>query len=204
MQCLFAHGFEGHPQGPKKRYLESVLGWSVTAPPMHRHGWTLDGHVRTLLECLDAQPDIQWVVGSSFGGFAAAVALSQRTSRPLKLILLAPAITFADVLSDRLGKLGLDAWKETRRLPYMHHGVGQQIELPYELWSQCDHWRQVHVVHPCVIIHGVRDDVIPIDGSRSLRDRSPGVIQLIETDDSHRLSSSLTHMEQAAKELMTA
>ena len=41
-----------------------------------------------------------------------------------------------------------------------------------------------------VVIHGLHDDVIPIQASRDLVARSPGTT-LVERDDGHRLEASL-------------
>ncbi len=43
-----------------------------------------------------------------------------------------------------------------------------------------------------LIVHGVRDDVVPIDGSRELsRTGTPGLVELVEVEDEHRLRSLL-------------
>jgi pimeloyl-ACP methyl ester carboxylesterase len=43
---------------------------------------------------------------------------------------------------------------------------------------------------PTAILHGTRDEVVPIAGSRDLARRDPNV-KLIELDDDHRLAASL-------------
>jgi pimeloyl-ACP methyl ester carboxylesterase len=43
---------------------------------------------------------------------------------------------------------------------------------------------------PCTVLHGLRDDVVPVAASRRLVERSPHV-QLVERDDDHRLTDSL-------------
>ena len=52
---------------------------------------------------------------------------------------------------------------------------------------------------PTIVIHGVRDVIVPIDGSRRYAEHGA---RLIETDDDHRLSDSLDHMVLAVQELM--
>jgi predicted esterase len=43
-----------------------------------------------------------------------------------------------------------------------------------------------------VLVHGHRDDVVSIEGSRSLaRTGTPGLVELVEVDDEHRLGSLL-------------
>ncbi|MHC5079127.1 MAG: alpha/beta fold hydrolase [Planctomycetota bacterium] len=55
---------------------------------------------------------------------------------------------------------------------------------------------------PTIIIHGVMDDVVPIDGSRRYRDRSGPHVKLWEVEDGHRLSGSLESIHSAARELV--
>ena len=38
MRVLFAHGFEGGPEGSKPTYMRDVLGWDVTSPGDVRSG----------------------------------------------------------------------------------------------------------------------------------------------------------------------
>jgi len=50
----------------------------------------------------------------------------------------------------------------------------------------------LRAVVPTAIVHGVRDDVVPIEVSRAFaRDDDAGLVRLIEVDDDHRLSNSL-------------
>jgi alpha-beta hydrolase superfamily lysophospholipase len=45
---------------------------------------------------------------------------------------------------------------------------------------------------PVLIVHGTRDDVVSIEGSRALaKTGTPGLVQLVEVDDEHRLASLL-------------
>ncbi len=54
---------------------------------------------------------------------------------------------------------------------------------------------------PCLILHGVRDTVIPIEASRRLVTRSGGHVTLRELDDDHRLASSLDDLVGAVRQL---
>ncbi len=45
---------------------------------------------------------------------------------------------------------------------------------------------------PVLLVHGTRDDVVPIEGSRRLaRTGTPGLVRLREVDDGHRLGGLL-------------
>ena len=49
---------------------------------------------------------------------------------------------------------------------------------------------ELNVACPTTIIHGTRDQIIPIEGTRRFIARNPHV-QLVEVDDGHRLANSL-------------
>ena len=42
MKVLFAHGFEGAPDGGKPTYMREELGWDVVAPVMSANGWNIE------------------------------------------------------------------------------------------------------------------------------------------------------------------
>ena len=199
MRCLFAHGFEGSNQGPKPAFLRDTLGWHVTSPRMYDNGWTLSGHTTTLLRELSADENLTWLVGSSFGGLAAVAAAHQLRNRPLRLILLAPAFGFGQLMAHRLGEDAMGEWRRAGYLDYLHRGLGHSVKLPYQLWQEAMASQALQVRHPCVIIHGRRDDVIPISHSRDLLSRSPSVIRLLEVDDGHRLSNSFETISEAVR-----
>lgn len=55
---------------------------------------------------------------------------------------------------------------------------------------------------PTVIVHGTRDEVIPIDHSRDFAARHGA--RLIETDDDHRLAGSLDTIVSAVRDLLSS
>ena len=54
---------------------------------------------------------------------------------------------------------------------------------------------------PTIIVHGRLDHVVPIEGSRAYQRRSGAHVELIEVDDDHRLSGSLSLIVDAARRL---
>lgn len=197
MRCLFAHGFEGVPNGRKARYLREVLGYEVVAPLMNRTGWTFEDQVGMVLGALDDDPGLELLVGSSMGAFAVAVASARRRARALKLLLMAPAVGIHACWVEQLGTDGMKLWAEMGALQYHHQGVGQHVELPYTLWTQCRDEAEVRLTHPTVVVHGLRDEVIPVELAVGLAKRSPGVRRLYGVDDGHRLLDHLPLMGEA-------
>ncbi len=203
MKILFAHGFEGRATGTKPRYLRDVLGHEVIAPNMYDLGWTFEGHVQSVLSILDSEPGIDAIVGSSMGGFASAVALSRRPDLVIGAVLLAPAVGIHDKWANEYGAEGMESWREEGTKAYWHNGWEKFIELPYSFWTECRDAAAVVVKHPCVILHGVQDDVVPIGNSEALAARSPGVREVIRTEDGHRLAESLGHLGPILDSLRT-
>lgn len=202
MKILFAHGFEGSSSGTKPRYLRDTLGHEVIAPTMYARGWTFEGHVATVLEAIDRHPDLDVVVGSSMGGFASAVALSQRPDRSVRAVLLAPAVGIHEAWAEVMGPAAMRDWAETGTRRYLHRGLNEYLDLPYDFWCQCRDAAEVEVLHPCIIVHGIDDEVVPIERSEALQARSPGVIDLVRVNDGHRLHGALPQMEGILARLM--
>lgn len=199
MRAFFAHGFEGQPGGTKARYLYDVLGLDVVSPALFARGWGFEDQVSVILDHLDADPDLTLVVGSSMGGFAAAVAASRRPERPLRLVLLAPAVGLHRLWAERLGAEGMDTWRQMGTLLYRHQGVGRDIQIPWRMYAEAEAAAEVALSHPAIVIHGLDDDVVPMANSVALAQRSPGLRRLVLTPDGHRLLDSLPVMTEAVR-----
>jgi pimeloyl-ACP methyl ester carboxylesterase len=57
---------------------------------------------------------------------------------------------------------------------------------------------------PTVVIHGLRDEVIPIAVSRDFAHAHPDRVELVEVDDDHGLAGSLDRIVAATRDLMAA
>jgi len=157
---VLAHGLEGRPDGRKATALKEA-GFTVLAPD--GRGKPLAERIIEVERLLQALSDIV-LVGSSYGGAVAAVVASRHRARLRGLVLLAPALVWAeDPIDDP-----------------------EAIVVPSDL--------------PCIVIHGIHDETIPVAVSRRLAERSPH-IDLRERDDDHLLRDSLDEMISAVREL---
>lgn len=196
MRCLFAHGFEGVPNGRKARYL-TALGYDVTAPLMSARGWRLSDHVAVIDAVLDAEPDLRLLVGSSFGALALAVAASARPERDLRLVLVAPAVGLHETWEAQMGADAIELWAEMGAVQYRHQGIDQEVQLPYALYTECKAASEICITHPTAIVHGLRDETIPVGSALALAARSPGVRRFVAVADGHRLLDSLDEIGAA-------
>ena len=197
MKVIFAHGFEGSPQGSKPTYMQETLGWSVDAVDMPRLGWSIQNQSDALLQTIDDTHDFDLLVGSSMGGLAAANASARRPDRNFKVILLAPAFGLHGLWNSRLNQTQLDHWKRTKKYNYV--GFSIDIWLGWDFMESAERMSWPSPSHPTVIIHGSSDDTVPIANSRKAAHESPAVNRLIEVQDEHRLQGSLPTILTAAE-----
>ena len=117
-------------------------GWEVVTVDMRKFGWDQASQTRAVLEAIDEQGPFDVLIGSSFGGLATANAAAQRPDLDLRLVLLAPAFGYPDLVEQTLGSDAMDAWEanwqpclsstgmgRAHRLGMVVHGSGSRIGL---------------------------------------------------------------------------
>lgn len=159
MQLLFAHGLESGPVGRKTVWLRDA-GHEVVAPDCRE--LDLGGRI-AVIEAELVRRGPMMVVGSSFGGIAALVAVVAAHAKGVTargLLLCAPAL----------------------QLP-------APPPWPSELAPPCR----------CTIVHGVQDEIIPIQLSRDFAAKHG--VELVECDDDHSLAGARTTILDALDRL---
>ena len=142
------------------------------------------------------------VIGSSLGGLTAA-RVAEREPRVSGLFLMAPAFKFLEVA----GKTAGDEWET-----YMAQGwfevddslTGGKTRVHTEFVTELARYDIgfPNVTVPTTIVHGVRDESVPIEHSRQFveytnhanHNKVPlvrSLAKLIEVDDDHALSSNM-------------
>ncbi len=147
-----------------------------------------------------ADPTI--LIGSSLGGLVAA-RVAEREPKVCALVLLAPAFRFGERWRTRLGQAGWDRWMTDGWHDFHDHATGGSVRIHAEFAREADAidqgWPDVRV--PTTILHGVRDDVVPIETSRMYAaDRSN--VRLVELDDDHELIATLPTILAAIDEVV--
>ena len=196
MRVLFAHGFEGSPNGGKPTHMIEKLGWDVVAPVMSSKGWNIEQETGVLLEHLDAG-DFDLVVGSSMGGLAAANASALRPDVSFGLLLIAPAFGLAEMWHNRLSTSEMKQWQDTDA--YEYRGFELKMTLGWDFMQTAERMSWPELNHPAVILHGIQDDVVPLENSRRVAREQSQVVELIELDDEHRMQQAKPHFRRAAE-----
>ena len=199
MRVLFAHGFEGGPEGSKPTYMRDVLGWDVTSPVMSDLGWTIKNQTEVLLRLID---ECRWdlVIGSSMGGLAAANASSMREKSDFKLLLIAPAFGLSESW-ENLTEEELDSWEKTGVRKYS--GFELEIDLGWNFMEDAREMSWPTIRHQTTIIHGSKDEIVPLEVSRRVSEGSE-LVDLVVIDDGHRMKESLSHLSDIVSSLMSS
>ena len=201
-RCLFAHGFEGTPRGRKASFLQQVMGFDVIAPMLSNGGWTPEGQSVLLEEAYDAAPNVDVIIGSSFGALAVLLMAQRKKKQRLKLMLLAPAIGLDAVWRKRIGDGAMVHWAKHGTRPHEHDGLNRRIQLPYEHWQGCKAASHLVTTHPTIFIHGLQDQTIPIENVWRCARNSPGTVGFYVVPDDHRLRHSEAVIEQGLNSLL--
>ncbi|TPV96480.1 MAG: alpha/beta fold hydrolase [Myxococcales bacterium FL481] len=194
----YLHGFRSDANSVKgtwlaERYL--ARGKTLERLDLNRPSFrelTLSGALAALDEAHAAGPaSARWrLVGSSMGGYVAALWSASHPERVDRAVLLCPAFGFARRWEALIGAAGMQAWQQTGWRTFV--GPGER-ESPVH-WALVEdmrrHPEQPAIACPTVIVHGRRDTVVPLSVSRGYAETNPSV-ELTEVDDDHAMVDSL-------------
>ena len=207
MRYVYFHGFASSPRSRKAQAFRAAfdsLGLQLEIP-------NLDGDdfehitITSQLQLAEAllRGDPACLIGSSMGGYLAALyaSLHPEVSR---LVLLAPAFSFSARWEHLLGPDGLVRWRQTNALEVFHYGEQRIRPLHFGLFEDSLlHPAAPLVSQPGLIIHGIHDDVVPIELSRDFAASHPSV-SLLELDSDHELLSVLDVIIEQSIPFLTA
>lgn len=209
MRFAYLHGFASGPLSKKGLHLRAAFereGLSFSLPDLNAPSFqklSLAGMIDRV-DALDAQEgDAEgWAfVGSSLGGWLAARWASLRPRRVARLLLLCPAFDIARRWPTILPAGAMERWAAGSLL--LPDGSGTPQPLHYRFYEEsCEQPGFPDVPCPTRIVHGTRDDRVPIESSR-LYAASRENVTLVEVDDGHELLASLDLVEREALALAT-
>jgi pimeloyl-ACP methyl ester carboxylesterase len=136
------------------------------------------------------------IVGSSLGGYLAAVAAGRNPSIE-RLVLLAPAFRLFERWDRRLSAAEREEWRGRGREVY-HFASARQRRLGWQFHEDARGYPAFPEVRvPTLCIAGRRDETIPLEDVAAFVDRTPSA-RLVEVDDGHELASSLDRVFEEA------
>lgn len=204
-RTLYLHGFASSPQSFKGRYLAgrfSEQGWRLELPDLNGADFrrlTLTEQLSVVERCAAGEPVN--LIGSSLGGYLAAL-YAARHGEVQKLLLLAPAFGFARLYEESLGAETVKEWERTGSLAVMHYALGAEVELGWQFLADARRYEEEPAItQPCLIIHGSRDHVVPVQVSRHFA-RTRTCCELFETDSDHELRDQVEVIWEAASSFL--
>lgn len=194
---VYLHGFASGPQSKKARFFGerfAAAGVPFQAPDLAEGDFASLSLTRQLavVERTVAGRRVR-LMGSSMGGYLAALYAAAHPAQVERAVLLAPAFDFAARWRERLGQAAFTDWERTGRLGVFHYAEGRQSEVGFALYTDAlahAPYPAVPPEIPVVIFHGRRDDVVPCQLSERFAALLPQPRRLRLLDSDHELIDS--------------
>jgi esterase/lipase len=195
-QFIYLHGFTSSPSSNKAVVFKSKfkeIGFSLVVPDLEKGNFeniNLTFQMNILFDLLDKYQDEEvCLVGSSMGGYLAAIA-AQKRNNVKAIYLMAPGFNFLDRW---MNKLGLDCKDETSwisMIPVFHYRYGVTKLISTRIFKDAKNWSNLKLDReiPIRIVHGIHDVVVPVNESRNFIVDRPWS-SLKELDADHGLLS---------------
>ncbi len=198
------HGFGSGPGSKKARHLAArfaAAGVHLEVPDLTpgEDGFERSSPSSMLAEAarlLAGAPPPHAIVGSSLGGYLAAVAAG-RDLGVERLVLLAPAFRLFERWDARLARAEREEWR-LRGREVFHFASSRQRRLGWQFHEDARGYPAFPEVRvPALCIAGRRDETVPLEDVAAFVARTPSA-RLVEVDDEHELASSLDRVFEEA------
>lgn len=133
------------------------------------------------------------LLGSSFGGLAANIAAS-KSHDLFALILKSPVSDYLELFLNEYGEGGIMKWKHEG--VSLRHGRNLKYAFFEDAVKYSGYETGKKIMVPTLIIHGDRDNVVPVEQSKKLAAIIPGCRLEIISGAGHRYSEAPEHFEQ--------
>ena len=202
MRWIYLHGFASGPGSKKARFFGEkfrAAGLDFQIPDLAEGGFenlTITGQLRVVERAAGGGPVS--LIGSSMGGYLAALYAARHPHEVERLILLAPALGFARRWTAAMPAAELGEWKRTGYRLIYHYGDGAERRIGYGLIADGLRYEDFPAVtQPALLFHGTRDTVVPHSISEEFAALRPN-LRLVLVDSDHELVSAF---EQTWKEV---
>jgi pimeloyl-ACP methyl ester carboxylesterase len=204
---LYLHGFASGPQSSKGLFFRdrfAAQGVEADLPDLAGGDFehlTLSGQLEVIdRRVRERRPSA--VIGSSLGGYLAALYAARHPGAFRALVLLAPGFGFARRWPPTLGEDALRGWSERGWTEIYHYGLGRPCRLSYRIVEDGLFYEDYpNVRDPTLVIHGRRDETVPARYSEEFAARRPNVtLRLLDSD--HQLLDVLEEVWRLVEEFL--
>ena len=197
-RVVYLHGFASSPLSGKAQFFRrkfEALGVSMEIPRLDQGNFeelTISGQLKVIETAVGEQPAI--LIGSSLGGYLAALYASRYASLVDKLVLLAPAFQFPRRWRERYSPEDWERWKREGSTPVFHYGDGRERRLGYCFVEDAAQYEdEPAFTQSALILHGTRDTVVPASVSKTYA-ASHTNVKLVLLESGHELTDVLDQM----------
>ena len=194
---VYLHGFASGPASTKAQLVRArlaALGHDLLIPdlaPDFTHQ-TVTSQLAIAEALLGPAPAI--VMGSSLGGYLAALIAARHPERVRALVLLAPAFGFVSRWEAQLGPEVMAHWRRHGVMPVMHYGREREELLSVDLLTDARRYPdEPDPPTPALVIAGRFDDAVPLASVEAFAARRPQR-ELVVYDAGHQLTEVLEPM----------
>lgn len=199
---IYLHGFASSPNSAKARDISdrfSQIQTKLNIPNLNADDFSHLTITRQITQVVAEFPHDSapvTLIGSSLGGLTAAH-VGQKYPQVQRLVLLAPAFGFLSHWLPKLGDEQIQRWQQEKYLQVYHYGEGREIPLSYDFVTDATQYQEDILQRPIstLILHGTKDEVIPITASREFASRP--WVNLVELDSDHSLGNVMEEIWQA-------
>lgn len=198
MNYIYLHGFASRPASRKATYFRERFaerGIELQVPALDGGNFeqlTVSGQLQVIDDCVIGQPAV--LVGSSLGGYLAAL-YAARYPEVERIVLLAPAFCFPRRWEEDLGAEAFAAWRQEGSREVFHYGENRVARIGFGLIEDGMQYEDYpDVRQPCLVLHGFRDQVVPVAYAREFVRRHPDTASLLELDTDHEMGDALADL----------
>lgn len=208
IRYAYLHGFASSPKARKGTALAARFaerGLNLLRPDLNQPSFetlSYSAMVAHVVERMASEPDARWrFIGSSLGGYIAARVAELHPAAVDRLLLLCPGFDMMTRWPEMMGEDAFVLWKRNGAF-FFPDAEGEPRPVSWGLIDDAKtHPARPSVHCPTVVIHGVNDEVVPIETSRRWALDHPNVT-LHEVDDGHELVASIDTISQVALDFL--
>jgi hypothetical protein len=191
---VYLHGFASGPGSTKAQFLRARLaerGVTLEIPDLAPDFTNMT--TTSMLAIVDAllarEPAV--LMGSSLGGYLAALAAERQPERVPGLVLMAPAIDFAGRWERSVGAEAMARWRAKGTSRVFHYGRNREERLSVALLDEARCYpAEPDPRCPALVIAGRHDNAVPIDDVTRFAAQRPER-ELVVFDAGHELTCVL-------------